>query len=401
MLDNFGLGEFFFLAVLALLFFGPERLPQIGARLGQWVANLTQYSKAFMTEWREEALAIHDAVEEVRGIRDEIAAARAEISSSLDVARDDLTDGLDAAREAVTGATSDVTQRLRDQQQMAAQDLKRAAQEERGEVDPNLSGEVVAISKTQQILDGLQEKRGATVADAGERGDGEPVDDTEWDEVHQIIMAGLTPGQQTSDADATGEAMPDEQGVPGAAFAEPEGAAPESAPAEAAEEPPQESAFDQTQAILDSLQRKREGAQEVDAGDAVDMPTGDAVKVQEVADAGVVGALTRDVIGVEEASEPPQESAFDRTKAILDDLAKRRAAKTVPDADTQERREPELSVPLSTADKHEFERLSVQVTRLQGEMEALRAELRALRALATQGKLGAVGADELTVEEVA
>ena len=58
MLDNFGLGEFFFLAMLALFFFGPERLPQIGARLGRWVAGLTQYSKAFLTEWREEALAI-------------------------------------------------------------------------------------------------------------------------------------------------------------------------------------------------------------------------------------------------------------------------------------------------------------------------------------------------------
>ena len=50
MLDNFGMGEFFVLALFALLFFGPERLPQIGAQLGRWLSKLTGYSRAFMTQ---------------------------------------------------------------------------------------------------------------------------------------------------------------------------------------------------------------------------------------------------------------------------------------------------------------------------------------------------------------
>ena len=40
MLDNFGMGEFLMLALFALLFFGPERLPQIGAQLGKWLSKL-------------------------------------------------------------------------------------------------------------------------------------------------------------------------------------------------------------------------------------------------------------------------------------------------------------------------------------------------------------------------
>ena len=48
MLDNFGFGEFFTLALLALLFFGPEQLPRIGARVGRWIRNMTQYSRSFL-----------------------------------------------------------------------------------------------------------------------------------------------------------------------------------------------------------------------------------------------------------------------------------------------------------------------------------------------------------------
>ena len=104
MLDNFGMGEFLMLAIFALLFFGPERLPQMGARLGRWLSQLTQASKVFMSQWTEEAAAIQDAVREVQGIRDEIRAAQAEISGSLDVARQDIEQTIGEARDTVRDA---------------------------------------------------------------------------------------------------------------------------------------------------------------------------------------------------------------------------------------------------------------------------------------------------------
>jgi len=153
MFDNFGLGEFFFLALLALLFFGPERLPQIGARLGRWVGNLTQYSKAFMTEWREEALAIHDAVEEVKGIRDEIVAAQREISGTLDTAREDMVDGLDAAKEAVSDATTDVRTRIQQQRVRAVEDFDQLGE---GESGTDSSASVSGASGTDHKVQRLQ-----------------------------------------------------------------------------------------------------------------------------------------------------------------------------------------------------------------------------------------------------
>jgi Sec-independent protein translocase protein TatA len=149
MLDNLGLGEFFFLALLALLFFGPERLPSIGARLGQWVRSLTQYSSAFLNEWREEALAVHEAVEQVRGIRDEIVAAQAEITGTLEMARSDASD-------AVSGARHDVRQQIQRSTQVLPDDTAPPA----AAASAAQAGEDAAIAKTGEILDALVAKRG-------------------------------------------------------------------------------------------------------------------------------------------------------------------------------------------------------------------------------------------------
>jgi sec-independent protein translocase protein TatB len=171
MLDNFGFGEFFFLALLALLFFGPERLPQIGAKIGQWIASLTQYSKAFMTEWNEEALAIHDAVQEVKGIRDEIAAAQAEIAGTLHTARSDVGDALSGARgdvqQQIAGVGASVGAAAAPEATVPAPitgPTEQAVERIPGAAAPG--EEDAAIAKTQQILDDLAARRARGVATA-------------------------------------------------------------------------------------------------------------------------------------------------------------------------------------------------------------------------------------------
>jgi Sec-independent protein translocase protein TatA len=156
MLDNLGFGEIFFLGLLLFLFFGPERLPQLGARLGRWVANLTRYSGTFMNEWREEALAVHDAMEQVRGMREEIAAARAEIASTLHEARDDLGGAVEGARQDVAQQVQRATRF-----EVAKGPVRAAA---RGGVEGSAGqGEDAAIARTQQVVDGLRAKRAERV----------------------------------------------------------------------------------------------------------------------------------------------------------------------------------------------------------------------------------------------
>jgi Sec-independent protein translocase protein TatA len=419
MFDNFGLGEFFFLALLALLFFGPERLPQIGAQLGKWIARLTQYSKTFMNEWRDEALAIHEAVEEVRGIRDELVAARAEISSTLDTARGDLTEGIDIAREAVTGARMDVTNRLALQQQEAAADLERIAREERGEASPDEDGEDAALARTQQILDDLRKSReeallaraeAMAAEKAGEEdvsperpSDTEPSvseaevmvseegasEEAEWEHIRGLIEAGLSPSPRRPDVETSGEE--------GAEPAPAEVTEPETAEVEAAKgedgasvlaqvienapEPPRETAFDRSQKILEE---PTDGKAEPEV-----------VKVED--GASVLAQVA------EQPPAPPKETAFDRSQKILEDLKKRRAkseetpAVEETTADSGAAAEVEIRSP-------EFQELAAQVVHLQDEIGLLRQELEALRDLSTRSVAEQnvpPTSDEVSVEEAA
>jgi Sec-independent protein translocase protein TatA len=403
MLDNFGLGEFFFLAILALLFFGPERLPRIGAQFGRWVANLTQYSKAFMNEWRDEALVIQEAVEEVRGIRDEIAAARAEISSTLETARDDVSDGIDVAKDAISGARLDVSQRITQQREESAADLERIAQEEAAKASADDAGEDAAIVRTQQILADLEKKRESALAEDGE-GESEAKDGKsgEWERTRDVIADALRRKEnQAVPADAqVAAAQSAESSTPGAAPASPSAAlvdqgVEEDAEAEAAAapEPPKETAFDRTQRILDDLKKQRSGAQETEApSTAADVSADSAGTVPPAQDSTIVsmGAAV-EASTVAAAPEPPKETAFDRTQKILDDLKKRREARPAPAAKAISPEEP-------VVDPVEFEQLSAQVTRLQDEIAALRKELGAL--VDQSAPAGATDATPVTSDQV-
>jgi Sec-independent protein translocase protein TatA len=373
MLDNFGLGEFFFLALLALLFFGPERLPQIGAKFGRWVAGLTQYSKAFLTEWREEALAIHEAVEEVKGIRDEIVAARAELSSTLDTAREDLTEGVDAAKEAVSGARLDVTQRLQEQQQQTVADLEQMAEGERGEVTPDGAGEQEAIERTQQILDGLVKRRqDAVVAEAGDDGAGA---ETPAEGGHDLLL-------EEDESKAT---------VPPQSSTEQVGAGVVETETEEAPEQPKVTPYERTQRILEELKQKRSGV----------VVEGPAVASGEPEPSAVVSTQEGEAQGKEpeqeEPSRPKTAAAFDRTQEILQGLIKKRKSEAEPAA-TVEAIASVDEAQVTSIDPAEFEQLSVQVAQLRDEMAALRQEVQALRAAAVRVD---ETADELPVEEAA
>ena len=265
MLDNFGMGEFLLLAFFALLFFGPERLPQIGARLGRWLAQLTQYSKAFMTQWGEEAIAIQDAVQEVKGIRDEIRAAQAEISQSITSARQDVTDTIDEARGSIREATPTAGAVL------AAGPPTPTRTQEAAQTSPPtrmpLGNDTQAIDKSKQVVDELLRKRGLIPESEDDElegeeqpgGDGaEPAasaartDGTAEDEAPlQNLEAAQEMAERDAEGAATGEAEQGDASSSPDAGGEPDAAAPSSEAEDAHEAETQESALGETQGIAD------------------------------------------------------------------------------------------------------------------------------------------------------
>lgn len=52
---NLGAGEIFLLALLALLLFGPKRLPEVGRQVGRALAEIRRVSREFEREVREVA----------------------------------------------------------------------------------------------------------------------------------------------------------------------------------------------------------------------------------------------------------------------------------------------------------------------------------------------------------
>jgi Sec-independent protein translocase protein TatA len=173
MLDNLGFGEIFFLGLLLFLFLGPDRLPQLAARLGRWVSNLTRYSGAFMNEWRDEVLAMHDAMEEVKGLRDEIAAAQAEIVGTLYETRSDLGGAVEGARQDVgqqlQRATRFVPEGPAAGPAAASSGASRTAPSRAALPGPSATttaarSDGAAVDKTQQVVDQLLAKRTAAPA---------------------------------------------------------------------------------------------------------------------------------------------------------------------------------------------------------------------------------------------
>jgi sec-independent protein translocase protein TatB len=54
-ISNFNGLELIFIVILAIILFGPEKIPEIAAKLGTWARSLKEFSSQFMNNLREEA----------------------------------------------------------------------------------------------------------------------------------------------------------------------------------------------------------------------------------------------------------------------------------------------------------------------------------------------------------
>jgi Sec-independent protein translocase protein TatA len=399
MLDNFGMGEFLMLAFFALLFFGPERLPELGARVGRWLSQLTQYSKAFMTQWSEEAGAIQDAMQEVKGIRDEIRAAQVEISQSLNTARQDITDTIDEAKGSIQEATPKTGEILK----VGPPPVPATAPETESAqlpVQASLGNDDDAIARSQQIVDDLLRKRGlapqseVNESDGEEQADGDGAEPavsatgTEGATEDEAYLRNLKAAQEIMDRgaqrvtdkeaqqDHADQQVADSQETEQAAAAhDPES---ESGPRiESVQEATvQENAFDKTQRILDQLMgqepessvAQETAPSELEETDAtVDQPGGVAEAPGEIAQAGPTPEIA-----------PATHTA-------------------VPTDGIQRAKGPEVWVSYS-----QFSRLSIEVTQLQRELRALREELQGLHVQApSQGGTDQAASADGSAEQVA
>ncbi len=109
-MDIFGIGfsELLFIFLIALMIFGPRRLPQMAAKAGKFIRDLRSMSQGFMTEWQREIAAaaqleeLQEARKELELTRQELQQARVNVASEVGGAKKDLNKSLAAASKAAT-----------------------------------------------------------------------------------------------------------------------------------------------------------------------------------------------------------------------------------------------------------------------------------------------------------
>jgi Tat protein translocase TatB subunit len=114
---NIGPGELFFVLVMALLVFGPQRLPEIARKLGQGVRDLrnmvNNLDPELLQDWRDLTSDLDTVRDEMRSIRSDLvemqkdlATAAKEVSTSVEEAAKDAASAVDDAIQQTATATS-------------------------------------------------------------------------------------------------------------------------------------------------------------------------------------------------------------------------------------------------------------------------------------------------------
>lgn len=100
-----GFGELLFIFVIALMVFGPRRLPEIAGKAGRIVRDLRNMSQGFLAEWQRE-LTVAARLEELEQVRQELE----ETKQSLRQTQTELTSGAAQIGQSLNAATTALKQ---------------------------------------------------------------------------------------------------------------------------------------------------------------------------------------------------------------------------------------------------------------------------------------------------
>jgi Tat protein translocase TatB subunit len=82
-MDILGIGfpELLFIFIIALMVFGPRRLPEIAGKVGKFVRDLRNMSQGFMAEWQRE-ITVAARLEEIQEVRKELEETKQALTQS-------------------------------------------------------------------------------------------------------------------------------------------------------------------------------------------------------------------------------------------------------------------------------------------------------------------------------
>jgi len=105
---NIGLGEFFLIIVLAMIIFGPQRLPELFRRLGKALRDVREFARNIDPELLEDFRTITHEIDTVRSEMSSFRNDLVDVQRELAGAAKDVTDGVNEAVKGVTDVHSAV-----------------------------------------------------------------------------------------------------------------------------------------------------------------------------------------------------------------------------------------------------------------------------------------------------
>lgn len=90
-MGNFGFQELLVIAVVALLVFGPDRLPELARQAGRFISRFREETSKGMAELKR-AAEVEDLDRELRAMRSELGDVGRELTGAIDRTGSDLRD---------------------------------------------------------------------------------------------------------------------------------------------------------------------------------------------------------------------------------------------------------------------------------------------------------------------
>ena len=120
-MDILGIGipEIILIFILALMVFGPQRLPVLANRVGRKLREWRTMSQVFLVEWREELAALEEArqsldearqalLEAQQVVATEMTGVKETVALEMSAAETDISEGLTKAQKAVDAETAQI-----------------------------------------------------------------------------------------------------------------------------------------------------------------------------------------------------------------------------------------------------------------------------------------------------
>ena len=139
MFNSFSFSELLFVLLVVVIVFGPDRLPEMARKLGQWTAKARQsvenLKRELGTEYKDVIDPIRDARSDLRGLRQELKDTTKSVVSDLDSAAGDVRDAVDPKKVGRSLTPEDI-KRSRQTGPTAAKSLDELAESGKSQVEP-------------------------------------------------------------------------------------------------------------------------------------------------------------------------------------------------------------------------------------------------------------------------